>query len=371
MSLLKLDKSDSLKDLHQVRDYMERLNRSVQFVFHSIDPDDNFSEEELRKYKETKKNLSSMEISAAGFQSLQKNMSDDTLSQVQISAGKVRFSVSKGTAVSSLNLERGKISLKGNRLQIATQNFVVTDSQAVAKGKITAESGNIAGWTIRNQNGDHSWEGSTSSRIKAGTIVATEGSAGRINAKGNVTINARVKGNFGEINCKNAKFSNGFSCSAMAGNQAELYCNGLYCYTTYREADDVIPSSPSHPSGDEQQNPKRYNTNDMPYGGLVCEEAYCKKYYSKLAGITYSDIRIKENVRDITEEESVELLKTVRPVTFTWREDGNEGTGFIAQELPLKYRTEKNRKKNAVGAKYCSVSATLDVCMDILSRRVR
>ena len=47
MSVYKNNSTDALKDYHEVRDYILGINKAVQNVFNSLDPDDNFTEEEL------------------------------------------------------------------------------------------------------------------------------------------------------------------------------------------------------------------------------------------------------------------------------------------------------------------------------------
>jgi len=53
-----------------------------------------------------------------------------------------------------------------------------------------------------------------------------------------------------------------------------------------------------------------------------------------------SDIRLKENIIDIAQSESLEVVNALRPVTFDWKNDifneskrGTKDTGFIAQEV--------------------------------------
>jgi hypothetical protein len=53
-----------------------------------------------------------------------------------------------------------------------------------------------------------------------------------------------------------------------------------------------------------------------------------------------SDMRFKENVQDIQTEFALNKIKSLRPVTFTWKDNianeskiGTEDAGFIAQEV--------------------------------------
>jgi hypothetical protein len=46
---------------------------------------------------------------------------------------------------------------------------------------------------------------------------------------------------------------------------------------------------------------------------------------------TTSDYRLKENVQPMTS--ALATVAQLKPVTYTWKEDGSEGQGFIAHEL--------------------------------------
>jgi hypothetical protein len=55
-----------------------------------------------------------------------------------------------------------------------------------------------------------------------------------------------------------------------------------------------------------------------------------------LAFYATSDIRLKENLAPITPDEGIAFIKNVTPTAFDWKEDGQHGTGYIAQELVAK-----------------------------------
>ena len=53
-----------------------------------------------------------------------------------------------------------------------------------------------------------------------------------------------------------------------------------------------------------------------------------------------SDKRLKTNINDIEQDESLRVINSLRPVTFNWKDDifneakrGTEDAGFIAQEV--------------------------------------
>ena len=356
MSVLQVRSPDSVSTEKQIKDYILSINKAVQNVFNSLDPDDNFSEEELNRYNETDLKIAMLQLNVAGFETLYAEKKENIESSISVQKDRISLKVRKNDLVNQLNLEKDAIDIKGNRIEIATQNFVVTDTKAYAKGNITATGGNIAGWTI---SGSY-WNGGSSSRIKVNKITADSGSAGTISATGDVTINATFKGNFDEILCTGATF-NDISCSCMQQSDSSiLTCGALRVYKTKRDYKEAVPSSATHPDEDEGYDyPKRYNTNDAPEGGLIVDgNIEVKEYYSKLAGITWSDRRLKRNIAAVTRCEAQEALFSLSPVEFTYKDKNTPTNGYIAQEVPEEFRQEA--RNGMLGVKYQSIMCCLD-----------
>ena len=356
MSVLQVRSPDGVSTEKQIKDYILSINKAVQNVFNSLDPDDNFSEEELNRYNETDLKIAMLQLNVAGFETLYAEKKENIESSISVQKDRISLKVRKNDLVNQLNLEKDAIDIKGNRIEIATQNFVVTDTKAYAKGNITATGGNIAGWTI---SGSY-WNGGSSSRIKVNKITADSGSAGTISATGDVTINATFKGNFDEILCTGATF-NDISCSCMQQSDSSiLTCGALRVYKTKRDYKEAVPSSATHPDEDEGYDyPKRYNTNDAPEGGLIVDgNIEVKEYYSKLAGITWSDRRLKRNIAAVTRCEAQEALFSLSPVEFTYKDKNTPTNGYIAQEVPEEFRQEA--RNGMLGVKYQSIMCCLD-----------
>ena len=356
MSVLQVRSPDSVSTEKQIKDYILSINKAVQNVFNSLDPDDNFSEEEINRYNETDLKIAMLQLNVAGFETLYAEKKENIESSISAQKDRISLKVRKNDLVNQLNLEKDAIDIKGNRIEIATQNFVVTDTKAYAKGNITATGGTIAGWTISGS----SWNGGSSSRIKVNKITADSGSAGTISATGDVTINATFKGNFDEILCTGATF-NDISCSCMQqSDNSILTCGALRVYKTKRGYKETVPSSATHPDEDEGYDyPKRYNTNDAPEGGLIVDgNIEVKEYYSKLAGITWSDRRLKRNIAAVTRCEAQETLFSLLPVEFTYKDKNTPTNGYIAQEVPEEFRQEA--RNGMLGVKYQSVMCCLD-----------
>nr|DAX45605.1 MAG TPA: endosialidase chaperone [Caudoviricetes sp.] len=344
--LYKSESPNSIKSTRDVEGHITRINRAVQNVFSSLDPEDNFSTEELQRYQETKHFASMLEVRGNGLRTVYTDLVNKSKTAYEQQMEQIRLALSMGDITNTITFSKEAISIEGERLDISTQNFVLTDTQAVAKGEIHAKGGEIAGWRIKTAGNHTSWAGGSNSKIEARSIVADYGEGRTINAYGNVNINATFKGNFEDINVSGAKFLGGFSCSAMESSK-RLTCGSMRIYTTQRAYGEAIPKAPTRPSKDElnadnkETYPNRYNTNVDPEGGLVVSgNIECQKVRSSTANSTWSDIRLKENIRGIETEESSLLLRNISPKSFTFKRSGNRSTGFIAQEVDKRFTKE-------------------------------
>lgn len=361
MSVFKSASPDSLKDFNQVRDYILSINKAVQNVFNSLDPDDNFTGEELNRYNEIGKKIAMAEVSSSGLRILFTDLKEKTGSEIEETKRKLSLKVRSGDLVNQLNLERGDINISGNRLEIVTNNFIVTGNRMYARGNITATGGSFGGWTIANG----SWNGNRNSRINVSSINADSGSARTVRAHGPVKLKATAMGNFDTIDFTGSTLSGGFTCSCMEemGNtNAWLRCERLYAYTTYRSpGEGYPPSKPQHP--DEAPYPgskvKDYNENPDPTGGVLTGSVSCYSVTSSMCSRTWSDQRLKKNITPVSEDKARDLLDRLIPSTFTLKNDQERMNGFIAQEVPEEYRVVM--KNGFYGLKYRSISTVLDV----------
>lgn len=369
--IYKAGSPESIRELKEVEGHITRINRAVQNVFSSLDPNDNFSTDELMRYEETKHNLSLLDMGAGGLFSKVEETENKIRTELRAAEEGIKLLVSKGDVTNQINLSSDTLEIKGNRLEINSPNFVVNDSKAIARGEIVATGGNIAGWEIKtDQYGNSSWYGKNNSRINARNVTGKYGEAKEINAYGDVYINATPKGNFEDITLRDTKFLGSVSCSAISGT-GRLICGSMRLYTTKRGYHERIPTSPdrikskkeaTEEYGEEQVNPnkyRQYNKNMDPIGGLVAgNNIECYTVRSSLANTTWSDRRLKQNIKSIKSEKAEKLLKELSPCSFIYKADGDKATGFIAQETPAEYRYKM--RNGLYGLRYDSIMACLD-----------
>ena len=92
-------KADSPENIHEIKDvegHIVRINRSIQNVFSSLDPDDNFSADELMRYEETRHNLTLLDIGMSGLFSKVEETETKIKSELKVSEEGIKLLVSKG-----------------------------------------------------------------------------------------------------------------------------------------------------------------------------------------------------------------------------------------------------------------------------------
>lgn len=373
--IYKADSPDSIREIKDVEGHIVRINRAVQNVFSSLDPDDNFSPEELTRYEETRRNLTLLDIGMSGLYSKVEETENKIKSELKVSEEGIKLLVGKGDVANQINLSGDTLEITGNRLEINSPNFVVNDTRAVARGEIVAIGGSIAGWEIKtDSSGNSSWGGSSNSRINARTVVGQYGEAKEINAYGEVYINATPKGNFEDIILNNTRFHGHFSCSAIDCS-GRIICGTMQLYTTKREYHEAIPTDKTTPKvnevedyGIDKRYRSRYNKNESPVGGLVASgNIECYFVSSSISSVVWSDRRLKVNIQSIEKSKAYKLLNELKPCSFTYKADGEKASGFIAQETPEEFRYKM--RNGLFGLRYDSIMCCLDSVLKDMGER--
>ena len=118
MSVYKNNSPDALKDYHEVRDYILGINKAVQNVFNSLEPDDNFTEEELKRYNEAGKRVAMVELSSSDLRILFEDTEKTTAATVEQTKEKLSLKVRSGDVVNQMNLEHGDIVVWGGESRL-------------------------------------------------------------------------------------------------------------------------------------------------------------------------------------------------------------------------------------------------------------
>lgn len=288
----------NVHDLKEVKDTLFQLSERVRYYFKALSIEDNFSPEEYLRYKQTGAQISAMELSCDGLISNYEDLEKETRSQIQAMYGSISLSVTKGDVSNQLSLEPEALKITGNRLEIYGNNIALDEkNNLVIRGEIKATDGSIAGWTI----GVNELVGSTSSKITCSSM-----SAGDHIWMDDIVVN----GDSSFAGCQ-AEFSK----TNIETDRDTIFLNGFTAETfdTY----GYVIAGPT----------RVYESCDVT-GQVTCKKCVTIKDHS-----TWSDLRLKENIREIAEDEADSVLKAIVPYKYRFKNDNKLSCGFMAQHV--------------------------------------
>lgn len=255
----------------KIEDYLFLLNEQLKYMFSNID-DENFSEDLSKRYVRKDKNFSIVEANARKISWVIKENNEGgfTLSKRAIELFSKDIKIEGAVKFSDLSGNKTTEIHAGN---IKTGKISADRIRGGTLNGVTLNGSRIISTTINSAN-------VYGTKINAGNIIGTKFSGGTLN--------------FGKLYADSNRTRIGdFFCSFN----------------------------------------KTYNFQDIKYTFVVQRgDVHLVRVTTTSTGNTYSDARMKKNVKEIKEEAS-EFIKRLNPVTFTRKDTKEEGIGFIAQEV--------------------------------------
>lgn len=196
-------------------------------------------------------------------------------SAINVVSDKIELKVSQGDVSNQLSVETGGISIKGNRFSWSS-----TYSSMTADGKLTASSGSFTGDVVAN-----------SFKTNDGSITLENGKLKITGAEIDGTANTSSIG-----------------ASTIYTNHLEVGGNAVF-------------NSGAEFSG------------EMTCQNIDANQISCTWMYSSMSGQTYSDRRLKHDIKTIKDKTALKIISELRPVSFKMKEGDLPGMGFIAQEV--------------------------------------
>lgn len=196
-------------------------------------------------------------------------------SAINVVSDKIELKVSQGDISNQLSVETGGISIKGNRFSWSS-----TYSSMTADGKLTASSGSFTGDVVAN-----------SFKTNDGSITLENGKLKITGAEIDGTANTSSIG-----------------ASTIYTNHLEVGGNAVF-------------NSGAEFSG------------EMTCQNIDANQISCTWMYSSMSGQTYSDRRLKHDIKTIKDKTALKIISELRPVSFKMKEGDLPGMGFIAQEV--------------------------------------
>ena len=197
---------------------------------------------------------------------------------IKANADKIELKVSAGDVSSQISLEKDAVTIRSNRLSWQSDKSSMTANGLLTCENIKATNGTFSG-TI------------TGSTITGGTITGTTIEGNTITGgtiSGTTITGGTIIGS--EIRAKSIEAIGTVAVKVFSAERID--CEG---------------SMDAH----------TVNVDYLRYGMAT----------------QGSDRRLKENIKTISQTDSIKLIESLNPVSYRFRYDGNPGIGFIAQEV--------------------------------------
>ena len=197
---------------------------------------------------------------------------------IKANAKKIELKVSAGDVSSQISLEKDAVTIRSNRLSWQSDKSSMTANGLLTCENIKATNGTFSG-TI------------TGSNITGGTITGTTIEGNTITGgtiSGTTITGGTIIGS--EIRAKSIEAIGTVAVKVFSAERID--CEG---------------SMDAH----------TVNVDYLRYGMAT----------------QGSDRRLKENIKTISQADSIKLIESLNPVCYHFRDDGNPGIGFIAQEV--------------------------------------
>ena len=307
-----------MEEMDKVKALLMQNQKIIRYASENVSLKDSFSDEFIKEYGELRGKISEYTVSLEGIRYRIQGIESDIESNVKILSDKISLSVKKKDVVKELNTElsAGKgIKLQGERFKVDTERFKVNEAGIQFKGEVNATTGKLGGFLISG----NSLIGAENTSIGAGIINTANMTMTRVVWTSDRTID------------KDAKTE---STTTFKG---EMNVSGNI-YATYGWNQQIDPDGDPHGTDFNFHIGYINVTQSCRLEGkdgrkTPANRARCSEIISNKTGESWSDKRLKEDIRDVDGEKALSLFRKIQPVTYTLKESGEKGTGYIAQDL--------------------------------------
>ena len=276
------------------------------------------------------------------------NLTDGTttISGSNIKTGTIDASKVNVTNLNASNITSGTISgskIKGGTIDGDDVTIKNLDASKITSGTISGTK--ISGGTINGN--DVNITNLNASNIKSGSLSATRISGGTLNGDNmtvkNLSADSITTGTLNGVKLKNNSIS-GASISGGSLSNTPLSYSGS-------SSDTVSISSSTSGTiegyyGSKTSSNRRYALKAFTSGGRFQSfnsSGGQASYFDHQGAHTVSDIRLKNNISNISQEKSLNIINNLTPIEFTYKADETEyHRGLSAQEV------EQVLKKNGI-----------------------
>ena len=234
-----------------------------------------------------------------------------------------------------IEINANKISLAGKTIRLTSDNISIagTNFSVTKEGNMTCSNANISG-TINATNGTfQNCTITNSCSVPASTVSGTLSTSNIPNMNASKITSGTI--NADTINVTNLNASN--------VNRGSL-SNLPYSFATGNESMQVSSSSTGIMTG-YRSGSRRWALASFTAGGklqMFDSNGNMAAYFDQSGAYNSSDIRYKENIKNINAKKSIKIITSLSPIEYTFKNQKDYHRGLSAQEL------EKTLKENNI-----------------------
>ncbi len=316
-----------IEDLPYMRRYIMLLNEDLRYMFNNIDPEDNFTEEGLKDYRElddlTAEVGKTIDLLGTEFKDAQSDIKSGFLQM----SNSISLYVVSGNVTNQINMSNEIIDIDASRLHIISDNLTINDDVFRAVGEIEATGGQIGAFSLeKDSSGKEYLKGGTGSKISSGTVYGAEG-------------------DFGTLTCNNGEVYMGnqmwYMWNCRIKSDGLEFTGGIEVgdldIAKYDAENDVYTAWYSLTSrGTMETGDIHVGRNWDDSGQVRCYSIY--SYFEGAEkpdpyGEDFSDRRIKRNIRELNGRQAIDFLSLNKPVSYRLFDDDRTQLGVIAQDV--------------------------------------
>ena len=324
-----------MDEMTKIRNLLLQNQKIIRYASENVTFPASFSEEVIQAYKEMEKKVSEISIKWDKIKmEYSKDGADPVKTALDALAESLTFAVKRKDIVNELNTELSigkKIKLTGNRFLVNTKHLTINEQGMRFKGEVNASTGSIGGFKISG----NTLVGAENTSIGSGTIETSymnlRGATAEVidcnpdNIQGKpvvMTSNRRID-----------KESKDGSTTSFKG---ELYVSGVIdaSYGWNQEVDsDGEPHGTLPNFNFDVLHVKGACTLKNRSGTITpANRARCDQIEAE-GKDSWSDRRLKEDIKDIDGGKVIEFFKKAKPVEYQLIGESEREFGYIAQDL--------------------------------------
>lgn len=328
-----------MDEMTKIRNLLLQNQKIIRYASENVSFPASFSEDFIRDYEETEKAIKEFEINYEKIVFRFRRFNSNVETYFENTSAVLQLGVKKKDVVSKLNTELslGKhIELIGKRFLVNTKHLTINESGMRFKGTVNATTGSLGGFTISG----NTLVGAENTAIGSGTIEAHY-----MNLRGATAEN--IDCNPDNIQGKpvtmtsNRRVDKESKESSTTSFKGELYVSGVIdaTYGWNQEVDsDGVPHGTLPNFSFDVLHVKGACTLAGRSGAKTpANRARCSEIFNE-TGESWSDIRLKEGIKDIDGEKVLSLFRRLRPVEYQLKGNADRKIGYIAQELDKAFK---------------------------------